>query len=175
MVIEFEIVPRKKTCFTWNELKDNLRELRPQLFPPTAARMPSLWELDRGIEREVAAEESINSEGSYRLETGKQYALFLGAYSNVATYTNEEEWLADYAMNLTPDLQKTLAEQWRAVGFSYDVSIKGISYDPGLADFFAVLLSAAQLCDGYILLKERNPSGIPDGAYLPEEVRTLIE
>tara|TARA_R110001592_G_scaffold31886_1_gene111876 strand:- start:3719 stop:4246 length:528 start_codon:yes stop_codon:yes gene_type:complete len=175
MTIEFEIIPRKKKHFTWNELRDNLRELRPQLFPPTAAKMPSFWELDRGIEREVTAEESIGSEGQYRFETDKQYTLFLGTYSNVATYTNEEEWLADYAMNLAPDLRKTLAEQWRSVGFSYDVGIKGIRYDPGLVDFFAVLLSAAQLCDGYIVLKERKPSGIPHGAYLPEEIRNLIE
>ncbi|WP_417388319.1 hypothetical protein [Gimesia sp.] len=169
MAIEIEIIPTVKHYLTWSTLKSRLIDLRPDLFSTISGKSLKLFQIENGIEHEVFGDELICPSKSYRFDINKKYGLFLGVYSNVATYTNEEEYIDDFSCNLNECMQIELAEKWRTAGYSFDVVLRGIQFNPTLDDFIVIAVAAAQLCDGYILLKDKNIFDIPPGAYLPGE------
>jgi hypothetical protein len=170
MSIDVEIIPTSASPISWQRVRQRL-----MTYPlPEAARgllgdQPQL--ITAGSHRVVAESDLLLPRSVYEFKLPQDNTLGLDIQTNAETYTNEADYLDDFARNLQEAQRRTLAQQWQAVGFSYEVTSTGgrnRNEAPLLVALAAIL---AELCSGHILILSTGPFSLPVGCYTPQQVR----
>ena len=164
MSIELDIAPRRATSITWASLR---RQWRARLGEAGAGLLgpdPRLCRM--GNPEPVAEDDLLAPPSHYFFTLAGPCTLSLSTMHNDGNL-DETLYLEDYGRNLGPASITELAEQWRRVGYGYEISSGGgrSTVEPEL--FIALACALADLCDGHIIVMNDGLFDLGVGVYAP--------
>lgn len=168
MSIDLYIFPTSPENFYWGELKSKFLEL---LTPEDAQRLGTVSLLKLGSEEVLAEDKKLyipsqkNGE-HYYLSLDIPNTLMIGINNNESTYLSEVDFLEDFGRNLDATTIQSLVQEWKSIGFTYNVTTNAgrSKWEPPL--FVALASTIAYLCKGYIIVMSKDFS-LDVGVYTP--------
>lgn len=166
MSVDLDIAPRRAGYISWTSL---CRQWRQRLGDSSADMLgpePQLRHI-KGSEP-VAKGDLLVPTSHYYLTPAVPCTLSLSIMSNEGNL-DETAYLDDYGRNLAPARLAELVEQWRQVGYCYEISSSGgrSSFEPQL--FIALACAIADLCDGHIIVMNNGNFDLGVGVYTPTQ------
>lgn len=172
MSVEVDIIPTRRKPFSWSEVLDridfnelsedaaNLMENEPTLFHISSGQL-------------LATDEAVHPEPTKVLGISGTSTLVLSILRNSEAVGPDEEYVREYGKNLSVPCIDVLIGAWVLAGYSCTVeSFGGRSRaEPEL--FIAIAAAIAEVCQGYVLVLDRDCFSLPPGAYTPEEFRRM--
>jgi hypothetical protein len=151
MSIDLYIIPTISNVITWGELLAKFLELlTPEEREPIGE--PSLIKARSHDIAELS--EKLLIYHYYSLSLAVPNTLSFGCFENTAVSLDELSFVEDYGRNLERASIQTIAQQWQAVGYTYEVTSGGgrSRWEPPL--FVALSAALADLCQGYVIVMD---------------------
>jgi hypothetical protein len=173
MSLDVDIIPSTQEFFTWGELRDKLTNCQLDAGPrQLLGGNPQL--ADVGTKKIVDISERLTPYRFLYFKLAGDNTLGFDITSNgpkEKTYLDEQAYIDDYARNLSQEKKNDIASRWYEVGFGCSVITSGgrAKDEPPL--FLAVAVAIAELCRGFVLVKDNGRFSLPVGCYTAEEFR----
>ncbi|MEM8830792.1 MAG: hypothetical protein AAGE96_15740 [Cyanobacteria bacterium P01_G01_bin.19] len=152
MSIDLYIFPTSPEYFYWGELKNKFWEL---LTLEDRQRLGEISLHQLGSRKIVQENEKIiflhsKDYNFYYISSDIPSNLGINISRNEPNYVNEIDMLEDFGRNLDAATIQTLIQQWKAVGYGYEVNlVLREKYQTRL--FIALAAAIAFLCRGYVI------------------------
>jgi hypothetical protein len=151
MSIDLYIIPTISNVITWGELKTKFLELlTPEEREPIGE--PSLIKFRSHDVAQLS--EQLLIDCYYSLSLAVRNTLSVGCFENKLMCVDELGFVGEFGRNLERASIQTIAQQWQAVGYTYEVTSGGgrSRWEPPL--FVALSAALADLCQGYVIVMD---------------------
>lgn len=169
MSIDLNIAPQKAGAITWGNLCRQWRHRLGEAGADMLGPEPQLCRIGESVP--VAEDDLLVPSSHYFLTLAVPCTLSLSVMDNSGNL-DETLYLEDYGRNLDAARIAELAEQWRRVGYYYELSSGGgrASNEPAL--FIALVSALADLCDGHVIVMNDGVFDLGVGVYTPAQFST---
>ena len=177
MSIDLDVFPTTSKTLYWKDIRVRLEILLGNLAPRLVGEQPKLRHL--GSDLIVQEDEALFYPNHYIFDLAIPNGLGLGIESNKDILIDERDYLEGYGRNLAPETIQQLVEVWKAVGYSFTLTVPAVRSSEDDLLFVCVATAFADACEGYVISMGdygyiEEVSGLGVGVYTAEEFRRVI-